>query len=346
MGLLVSTIKSSTNGNTVTTDPIDTTGAGSILLIATQFDFANPITDSYGNVYVQQGGFGMGLFASIEYWLCIGATVGPGHTFSCTPVATNKRPSVAVSAWSGTLVQVTSALTNYPDDLSADTGPLNALTNELMVGAVGSLGAGDTYSIASPWSIIDQVPYVVGLSAPLASAYLYAPSDAAYTAEWSWLIDADGNRGAAAILFTETNDDPVVDAGPDQSVNFCAQPVQLAGSAVDPDTPLDYLWTQDSGPASAVFDDDTDPATTVTFPVNGVYVLRLTVTDAHAASGYDTVQISRHADRLGHRRRRRADVSVDAYQWAGCAGLGRHDGPDDNRRVSNDRHIRFTARGQ
>jgi hypothetical protein len=95
---------------------------------------------------------------------------------------------------------------------------------------------------------------------------------------------------------TPTNFPPIVDAGADQHV---AQPlstaVTLDGSSTDDGLPaspgvVTYLWTQISGPGTATFDDDTDPATTVTFDEFGTYVLRLTADD-DALTGYDDVTI-------------------------------------------------------
>lgn len=97
---------------------------------------------------------------------------------------------------------------------------------------------------------------------------------------------------SSIVLEPLGNSGPVVNAGPNQAVNLCVG-ATLAGSAVDPDGhAMTYLWTQDSGPASAVFADATDPDTTVTFPLSGVYVLKLTATDSEGATGHDTVQIT------------------------------------------------------
>lgn len=83
---------------------------------------------------------------------------------------------------------------------------------------------------------------------------------------------------------------PVVNAGPDQALNFCAGAATLAGSATG-EAPITYQWTQDSGPASAVFAASTSPTSTVTFPATGVYVLRLTAANVGGSSA-DTVTIT------------------------------------------------------
>ncbi|MBI5433806.1 MAG: hypothetical protein HZA52_13320, partial [Planctomycetes bacterium] len=55
--------------------------------------------------------------------------------------------------------------------------------------------------------------------------------------------------------------------------------------------PEAYRWTQDSGPATASFSNPTDLAATVTFPVDGTYVLRLTV-DNWPTPASDTLTIT------------------------------------------------------
>ena len=94
----------------------------------------------------------------------------------------------------------------------------------------------------------------------------------------------------------EFNQAPVVDAGPDQVVDDPEDTVTLAGSVSDdglPATPgsVDILWTQISGPGTAVFVDDTDPETDVSFDATGEYVLQLAADDGDTSST-DTVKIT------------------------------------------------------
>jgi hypothetical protein len=55
--------------------------------------------------------------------------------------------------------------------------------------------------------------------------------------------------------------------------------VVLDGSVYDPDSTVTAGWTQVSGPATAVFEDSAVLNATVTFPVKGVYVLEIAVSD-------------------------------------------------------------------
>lgn len=77
------------------------------------------------------------------------------------------------------------------------------------------------------------------------------------------------------IISTAPLGPPSVNAGPDQSVNAFSI-VTLAGSGSNGT----FLWTQVSGPGIAIFNDDTDPVSQVAFTVSGVYVFRLTVSNA------------------------------------------------------------------
>lgn len=91
------------------------------------------------------------------------------------------------------------------------------------------------------------------------------------------------------------NDPPVVNAGTDQSV-MLADTVNLDGTVTDdgrpnPPATVTTAWTMTSGPGIATFADDTAVDTTVTFDVEGDYVLRLTADDS-ALTAYDEVTIS------------------------------------------------------
>lgn len=107
------------------------------------------------------------------------------------------------------------------------------------------------------------------------------------------LIGGSGQRVARAfedkvihapLLHVEyiTNQAPLVAAGPDQTIALPNQ-VTLNGTVADDDLPLSSTllttWTQVSGPAAITFGDTNLVDTTASFPVAGVYVLRLTATD-------------------------------------------------------------------
>jgi hypothetical protein len=91
----------------------------------------------------------------------------------------------------------------------------------------------------------------------------------------------DANTAGAVYVFHK-NEQPIADAGPDQSVNTLSQ-VQLDGSASsDPDgnTPLTYHWWQEWGTAVSLIGDDT-AAPNFIAPADPVtLVFNLVVTDS------------------------------------------------------------------
>ena len=101
-----------------------------------------------------------------------------------------------------------------------------------------------------------------------------------------------------SITIKQVNKPPVVNAGPDQSVNELAS-VNLAGTATDPDTlnTLTYAWTQDSGPAVALSGANT--LTPSFMPplgmANVVLVFKLTVSDGTVTVS-DTVTVNVNHD--------------------------------------------------
>ncbi|TGD82216.1 malectin domain-containing carbohydrate-binding protein [Hymenobacter wooponensis] len=91
-----------------------------------------------------------------------------------------------------------------------------------------------------------------------------------------------------------SNQAPVANAGPDQSLRLPATSTSLAGSGTDPDGSISaYRWSQVSGPNTASFSSLTAPSPTVSGLVAGSYVFSLVVTDnQQASSAADLVTVS------------------------------------------------------
>ena len=89
-------------------------------------------------------------------------------------------------------------------------------------------------------------------------------------------------------------DDPIVDAGEDQTVVIPMDSATLNGSASDPDggSITAYQWTQISGPNTANLTGDTTPDLTASGLVLGEYVFRLTATDDENDTGFDEVTVT------------------------------------------------------
>lgn len=87
-----------------------------------------------------------------------------------------------------------------------------------------------------------------------------------------------------------SNQAPIVDGGPDQTVIFPAQ-ANLNGTVSDDGLPeggtLTLTWSQVSGPATATFANAAAEDTTASFPALGTYVLRLTANDSELSASSD-----------------------------------------------------------
>src|SRR5947199_8979583 len=84
-----------------------------------------------------------------------------------------------------------------------------------------------------------------------------------------------------------TNQAPVVNAGPNQTITLPTNVVTLQGTATDdglPNNTLTISWTQVSGPGTVTFNPSNAAVTDASFPVAGTYVLQLTANDSQLSS--------------------------------------------------------------
>lgn len=92
------------------------------------------------------------------------------------------------------------------------------------------------------------------------------------------------------------NQAPVVDAGPEQTINLPTNTATLGGTVTDdglPNNTLTISWTQVSGPGTVTFSSPSTALTNVTFPVAGTYVLQLAASDSQlSASSNVTVTVN------------------------------------------------------
>ncbi len=90
------------------------------------------------------------------------------------------------------------------------------------------------------------------------------------------------------------SNDPIVDAGQDQTIVLPTDTAMLSGSATDPDggSITAYLWTQISGPNIATLSGETTTNLTASGLVLGDYVFRLTATDDENDTGFDEVMVT------------------------------------------------------
>jgi hypothetical protein len=90
-----------------------------------------------------------------------------------------------------------------------------------------------------------------------------------------------------------TNQNPVANAGTDQTITLPANSVTLTGTGSDADGNVTaYSWTKISGPASGGILSPSNAQTVVNNLTQGVYLFELKVTDNVNATGRDTVQVT------------------------------------------------------
>jgi hypothetical protein len=135
----------------------------------------------------------------------------------------------------------------------------------------------------------------------------------ATTGAFSWRANNTGtftftfkvtDNGSPALSDTETitvtvtqsatNQSPVANAGPDQTITLPANSVTLSGSGTDPDgTITGYTWAQTSGPSTATLSSTTSQVITASNLAAGTYVFSLTVKDnLNATSTTDLVTVT------------------------------------------------------
>lgn len=86
---------------------------------------------------------------------------------------------------------------------------------------------------------------------------------------------------------------PTVNAGPAQNIQMPTDTAYLSGSATDSVSQITgYIWSQISGPNTALISDDGSPTTSVSGLIAGTYVFQLMATDANGQTGVSTVTIT------------------------------------------------------
>ncbi|ELR73352.1 PKD domain containing protein [Fulvivirga imtechensis AK7] len=94
------------------------------------------------------------------------------------------------------------------------------------------------------------------------------------------------------MLSKTLSGNPTANAGPDQAITLPTNTVVLSGSGSDPDgTISSYAWTQISGPAATLTNQNTATLTASDL-VQGIYTFRLTVTDDSGISASDDVAVT------------------------------------------------------
>ncbi|HYG77635.1 MAG TPA: DUF6531 domain-containing protein, partial [Planctomycetota bacterium] len=167
-----------------------------------------------------------------------------------------------------------------------------------LAGSVTDDGLPTPAALAISWSKVSGPGIVTFGNSALASTTAQFSSAGVYVLR---LTASDGHTSQSddvEVTAIVQNQPPSVNAGPGQTLAYPAA-ATLNGTITDdglpnPPAATTAAWSKFSGPGDATFADATSAATTVTFSVPGVYVLRLTASDS-ALSAFSDVTIVSNA---------------------------------------------------
>lgn len=178
----------SSNNNTVTTAPVDTSGADFLVAIVSDYSAGSRavVTDSKSNTWNALTSTQSGANARNTIWWARPTTVGSGHTFTAT--GTGTFPTIDVLAFSGSAVspfdQESGAVQAF--GTSVQPGSLTPPQNDCLVvtgftadAAAGSLACSGGFTISTNVG-------VSGNHERGALAYLIQTTAAAVNPTWSW----------------------------------------------------------------------------------------------------------------------------------------------------------------
>lgn len=204
------------------------------------------------------------------YGLRLTASNGLLTTVADVTVHANKAPAIRASA---------DALVNLP-------------ATAALQGEVVDTGLADpSGTVSAQWSVVNGPGSVSFAHAKRLSTTASFSISGEYTLR---LTVSTGELATSREVTITANQAPVVEAGPDQSLDFPAL-AELDGTVSDdgfPTTPgrLTLAWSKVSGPGTVTFADPASDITTAQFSQGGEYVLRLTANDG-AIAAHDEVTI-------------------------------------------------------
>jgi RHS repeat-associated protein len=192
-------------------------------------------------------------------------------------------------------VNITVTPPNQAPTVNAGSDQMIALPNVANLnGTVGDDGLPLGSSVSTLWSQVSG-PGTVTFANPNVTV-----TTAAFSAAGTYVLrlSASDSQLASSADITVTvdpqNQPPVVNAGPDQSINLPAS-ANLNGSVTDDGWPrgssVSIAWSQVSGPGTVTFANPNAANTTASFSAGGTYVLRLTANDS-AATTTDDVNVT------------------------------------------------------
>jgi hypothetical protein len=247
---------STDSGMSVTTSPLDTTGATGIILVVSSYGVGAPgytIADNKSNgAPIDPSLFHTTGSASVRLWYYLAPTVGANHTFTVTCSPSAEYPWIAVLAVSG--LKLTTPL-----DQSAQNGAAAASVqpgsvtpteaNELLVTGLGFYNV-SLPAIDSSFTLSQSATGGSGQYFPGGMAYKIQTTAGAENPTWSW---TGGSTEAAALIATfkaEPTTTTLTAIPPDAVLASTNLSVALADIDEDPDSP-DANWATATTPTAA-----------------------------------------------------------------------------------------------
>lgn len=162
----------SSNGTSVTTGGLTTTGASLLLaVVTTNTGTPGTLLDSLGNTWHGLTAKDNGT-SQVQLWWCAPATVGVGQTFTVSGAAF---PAISVAAFSGVNKSNPQDQENGATSMASATTAAGSVTptqgNELIVVGAGSSTA-NVASIGSGYTLYDNQNFAGGTGDAAAVAYL------------------------------------------------------------------------------------------------------------------------------------------------------------------------------
>ena len=198
------TAASSTNGTSVTTPVISTTGASLLVATVSGGKSVTPtLSDSAGNTWVQGPRATSSLFVGVTMFYCSSPITSSSHTF--TPSASGTwYPAISVIALANTQIGQTAEINEGVNGSGtttslALTNATPAQANEIVIAGLSTLYSGTTIAINENFWMVDYEPEVSSESYGVASALLM--EGAASTVGPTWTIGSATYMAAGMMSF-------------------------------------------------------------------------------------------------------------------------------------------------
>ncbi len=188
--IIAHTAKPANNNATLTTDAIDTTGAG-VLVAFTRLGSSHSATlaDSASNTWIHDGPMGSPSYKFMDVWHCLAPTTSSSHTVTATydsSMSTNGTDLYFVAV--GGVTAVDDKTSDYKVSVTAPpwSKSITTTTDGIVIAGLAILAAHyrPSYSLNSGWTIFDSPARIDGNGKTSAIAY-QTTSAGTYTSSWS-----------------------------------------------------------------------------------------------------------------------------------------------------------------